>query len=469
MKITRISVIGVFVIAIILTLPEGSMAGVIGWAKDRVEEAIDKGEEAKDRIDDPALEGLPDMIPLPTSPISPEDLKDGVKRRAEQAKQFAKDVKEKTEQLLEKGKEETFKIAANKIVQDEANRLIETVIASVPSIKEECFTPETMLSKLTSNIEDPSRVEEVVKSVTELLVGCSPLAGVIDEARKQNYGSLLIMAATEGGYGVSAGNLVGVAISLSPDTIGRWGSVFVAGGVGLGTVGASADIILGFNRNTPDGVGGGAVDVALEVKGKLGAGIIVSFDPQLPPNASQLSVVLGAGLKVRVSVGAGFAYVIRDFKFLIDPKAVKGSEVVYLSNGLGCEQNDSRCGKNLSWASDLNVQLYPRKYYCPWEMVPISGKPGQFYLNNLWHCPEEEIRCRYNLSFSGTNAQLWNRDDKASHAPWEFVSVPGKPGQFYIINRWNCGTGDPQCGKYLSISGDNVELSTKKVPWKLFK
>lgn len=150
------------------------------------------------------------------------------------------------------------------------------------------------------------------------------------------------------------------------------------------------------------------------------------------------------------------------------------NRLVYIVNQWRCEQGDSRCGYHLSFTG-RDAQLYPPGAHTdlvPWRLRPVPGTTDEFYMYSQWRCSQGEARCGMHLSFTGTNVELYPADNTFDLVPWKFVPVPGTTDEYYIRNRWRCRQGDTRCDMHLSFTGTDVQLYPRDntydlTPWRV--
>ncbi|QUM84776.1 MULTISPECIES: hypothetical protein [unclassified Moritella] len=161
---------------------------------------------------------------------------------------------------------------------------------------------------------ETSRSEQAKALVRNLL----PVRGLIKEFANEQYGTIMLCGDVDTSTLFPARIGMGYGIAISIDL--KWYRVFVDASVGFGTnVGASGSFWFGFNRNTPDNVGGATFDI---VRGfdwdSLNGSIATSFDINLDftlsaPNIQEVCYGMQAGAPVERSGGLTYCYVFSKF------------------------------------------------------------------------------------------------------------------------------------------------------------
>jgi len=186
-----------------------------------------------------------------------------------------------------------------------------------------------------NNTEDVKKLERAIinqdeqaafEAVSSLVSNNSGLQNVLDNARLNKFGSLMFISSGSASAGVGAAGAGGNAFDIAsllyliehgklPNTNRAFMSSFVAGGVSAGTsAGAGVSVSMGWNVNTPDEIGGPAIDANIE--GTLGMGVDVNayWDPSAGMTFGGFSVGLSGGGKVEGSGGASYTKVVTVLK-----------------------------------------------------------------------------------------------------------------------------------------------------------
>ncbi len=146
----------------------------------------------------------------------------------------------------------------------------------------------------------------------------------------------------------------------------------------------------------------------------------------------------------------------------------------YIRSRWRADPGEKRVNMSLGF-SGHDVKLYPEENtsdLVPWKLIPVPGKPDEFYIRSRWRADLGETRLDYHLSFDGETLQLYHRDNLADLVPWKFIPVPGKKDEFYIRSRWQAEKGDRRTDASLGFYGHEGKLYAKDdyynlVPWKL--
>jgi len=157
--------------------------------------------------------------------------------------------------------------------------------------------------------------EEQAKLLSSAL---DPVRGLITEFSNEQYGSIMLCGDVDTSTLFPARIGMGYGIAISMDL--TWYRVFVDASVGFGTnVGASGGFWFGFNRNTPDNVGGATFDVVRGFDwGHLNGSVVTSFDVNLDltlstPNFQEVCYGMQAGAPMERSGGLTYCYVFSKF------------------------------------------------------------------------------------------------------------------------------------------------------------
>ncbi|QUM84778.1 MULTISPECIES: hypothetical protein [unclassified Moritella] len=159
---------------------------------------------------------------------------------------------------------------------------------------------------------EPSRLEQARTLLSKLEI--SPIRGLIKEFKKEQYGTIMLCGDIDTSTLLPARMGMGYGIAISIDL--KWYRVFVDAGIGFGTnVGASGSFWFGFNRNTPDNVGGATFDVVRGFNwGGLNGSIATSFDLALSaPNIQEVCYGMQAGSPMERSGGLTYCYVFTKY------------------------------------------------------------------------------------------------------------------------------------------------------------
>jgi hypothetical protein len=120
--------------------------------------------------------------------------------------------------------------------------------------------------------------------------------------------------------------------------------------------------------------------------------------------------------------------------------------------------------KYLSWTTRGNkAKMYSKPL--KWQFVQVPGKTNQYYIINTYKCPKDG-RCGYGLSWSNNRLQIVKRSE-TTDVPWEFKKY-GK--YYYLINKYNNCSKYKNCDYYVYTSGTSVKLSkksSKTVYWEI--
>lgn len=159
-------------------------------------------------------------------------------------------------------------------------------------------------------------------AVANLIVNNVGLRTMIENAKDGEMGSIIFSVSAGGGSGVGVDGSIGNAFDLNslvhlathgslPNDNRTVMSSFVGGGISIGaTGGGGADVLIGWDTNSPADAGGPSFDVNIEGKSGGGASVTFSFDPSDAMNRSGITLGAGAGLEVDISAGIGYTHVI---------------------------------------------------------------------------------------------------------------------------------------------------------------
>lgn len=145
-----------------------------------------------------------------------------------------------------------------------------------------------------------SESEAAFKTVSE------KLAPAIATFFSKDYVSFGIEFGASAAFGIAGEAAVGLLAGLPNITdVKGYGSVGVTAGV---EEGAEADIALVFNLSAPEDSGGPSANVVVSLEVEVGGTVVVSYN--LPDfSFGGISIGLGGGEEVGVSVGAGYSYI----------------------------------------------------------------------------------------------------------------------------------------------------------------
>ncbi len=175
--------------------------------------------------------------------------------------------------------------------------------------------------------ENGSETKAALEDVLVSLYTYAGFAGIVQDFKDKNAGSLLFIASVGGGVGITLEGDIGLAIDIdylvhfanrvangydSSKYRGAIGSLFTAVGMQIGpAAGGGADLVVGYHLADPDGVYGPGLDISLEIKAKLGGGIGFSYDvSQVPWQIVMGGISIGAGVEVQLSIGPSYTFVL---------------------------------------------------------------------------------------------------------------------------------------------------------------
>lgn len=139
-------------------------------------------------------------------------------------------------------------------------------------------------------------------------------------------------------------------------------------------------------------------------------------------------------------------------------------KIVGIQNTWGCSFGDYRCDHYLSFTGAAGI-LYSNNDV-PWELVPVAGQNGEFYIRSHYGCSNNHPKCGAWLSFAGTTVQVTSSEQ--DKVPWKLEPVPSENDVYYLKNRWACENNDGRCDYYLTFSGASVIIhATDKASWRM--
>jgi len=193
-----------------------------------------------------------------------------------------------------------------------------TLVASEPA-------KYSALEKAIQDNDGPA-IKDTVLDVLVSLYTYAGFAGIVQDFKDENAGSLMLIVSAGGGAGVTAEVDVGIALDIdylidlgnvvvngSKSAFdGAIASLFVAGGLQIGpAAGGGADFVVGYHTSNPDGVYGPGMDISLEVKAAVGGSVGMSYDiSQAPWQIVMGGIGIGAGAEVKAAVGPSYATVL---------------------------------------------------------------------------------------------------------------------------------------------------------------
>ncbi len=194
-----------------------------------------------------------------------------------------------------------------------------TLIASEP----------TKYQRLVNAIRNKngSETQTALEDVLVSLYTYAGFAGIVQDFKDKNAGSLLLIVSAGVGAAVTLEGDIGLAIDIdylihlatrvanghnSSTFSGAIGSLFTAVGIQVGpAAGGGVDLVVGYHLSNPDGVYGPGLDISLEIKSGIGGGIGFSYDlSQAPWQIVMGGIGVGAGVEVQLSIGPSYAVVL---------------------------------------------------------------------------------------------------------------------------------------------------------------
>ncbi len=259
--------------------------------------------------------------------------------------------------------------------------------------------------------------ERTLKALLELMVELSSFEAIIEKIKNRDIGSIVIYASAEVSGVISVSGGVGIAVpvdiyihlirnanrlydNFSVEEVRKVfeeynGSLFafvgVAGVSGGAELGASANIMVGYHINKPEGIPGLAIDVSVSFHAEYGATMAVGFDPVsfFPPSLVQIIIGVGVGLDKGAGIGVSYCFniaaVYSDLKVYAGPHALpvypsaaeakKEVDADVYWNKYSWEElhthNQNLWGK-LGWNSnnwDGPASNYPSTFTTPWNSL----------------------------------------------------------------------------------------------------
>ncbi|WP_020536692.1 hypothetical protein [Lewinella cohaerens] len=353
----------------------------------------------------------------------------------------------------------------------------------------EIFDEAVDLGKAIADGDGKKTILQLLKLLKEL----SAFDAIINKIEDEDIGSIVIYGSVEGGAVVSVNAAIGIVIDIgifihmiknadnlynkilnTPDAklIEDYnGAIFAfvaVAGLGLGVEGGvSANLLLGYHVNKPEGVPGVAIDVGASFECEAGASIAVAFDPvsYFPPSLVQIVVGVGVGGEAGVGLGVSYCFNIAtmysDFKIYAGPeqpptyptakaaKEEKDPDVYW--NKYSWEELGSynqSLWSNLGW-NDRNWDgprsQYPRTFVTEWNNLNSSEKQA--------------------VKDLGYDQESWDNDPPRGY----LARSSGAPDTYWYEFNWDdIATTEQDLWKTLGWSATNWDTNSPK-PTSFYK